>query len=125
MSIIALLGREPEIDQLPVRSGRVLQCQFDDRQAKADLRSYRKKGPDRSTPLLLDALRAEGVEGASLLDIGGGVDRLGVMMVDVCHLGVSDNDGFTRFLVRAPDGSLWTLIERNTGDHAVAGSGRR
>src|SRR5215213_2951492 len=30
-------------------------------------------------------------------------DRLAIMTVEVCHLGVSDNDGFTRFLVRAPD----------------------
>jgi magnesium-protoporphyrin O-methyltransferase len=48
-------------------------AKFDDRQAKADLRNYRRKGPDRSARLLLDALRTQGVEGSSLLDIGGGV----------------------------------------------------
>ncbi|HKH92750.1 MAG TPA: hypothetical protein VKA54_13170 [Gemmatimonadaceae bacterium] len=46
-------------------------------------------------------------------------DRLAIMTVEVCHLGVSDNDGFTRFLVRAHDGSRWTLMERGAADHAV------
>jgi hypothetical protein len=46
-------------------------------------------------------------------------NRLAVMTVEVCHLGAFDNDGFTRFLVRAPDGSLWTLMERGAGDHGV------
>jgi hypothetical protein len=46
-------------------------------------------------------------------------DRLAIITVGVCHLGVSDNDGFTRSLVRAPDGSRWTLMERGTADHGV------
>src|SRR5215203_2699371 len=46
-------------------------------------------------------------------------DRLAILTVEVCHLGVCDNDGFTRFLVRAPDGSRWTLMERGAVDHAV------
>ena len=49
------------------------ETQFNDRQAAKDLKRYRKKGPDKTTRLLLDALRAEGVRGASLLDVGGGV----------------------------------------------------
>ena len=54
-------------------AGACYDAKFDDRRAEADLRHYRRKGPDRSTRLLLDALRAQGVEGAGLLDIGGGV----------------------------------------------------
>ena len=54
------------------------QCQgieafFDRREAERELRSYRKKGPSSVTKMLLDAIRAEGIDGASLLDIGGGV----------------------------------------------------
>lgn len=54
------------------------QCQgieniFSERVARKDLKRYRKKGPLKTTRILLDALRAEGVEGATLLDIGGGV----------------------------------------------------
>jgi len=49
------------------------QSQFGERHAAKDLRRYRRKGPDRTTRLLLDQLRAVGVRGRSLLDIGGGI----------------------------------------------------
>jgi hypothetical protein len=35
------------------------------------LRAYACHGPDRTTRLLLDAVKAEHIEGATLLDIGG------------------------------------------------------
>lgn len=46
---------------------------FSRRLAARELRRYRKKGPERATATLLDALRREGVEDVSLLDVGGGV----------------------------------------------------
>jgi magnesium-protoporphyrin O-methyltransferase len=46
---------------------------FDRRSAEADLERYRRQGPDRTTRILLEILRARGVRGASLLDIGGGI----------------------------------------------------
>ena len=44
--------------------------------AAMDLKRYRKKGPDRTTQLLLDAIKTQGVEGKTLLDIGGGVGTI-------------------------------------------------
>jgi magnesium-protoporphyrin O-methyltransferase len=41
--------------------------------AASDLRRCRGKGPSPWTRTLIDALKAEGVEGATLLDIGGGI----------------------------------------------------
>lgn len=49
---------------------------FDRRQAARDLKRYRRRGPDRTTALLLAALRAEGITGASLLDVGGGIGAI-------------------------------------------------
>jgi methyltransferase family protein len=46
---------------------------FDRRNADDDLRRYRREGPDRTTRMLLDLIRAEGVDGATILDIGGGI----------------------------------------------------
>jgi predicted TPR repeat methyltransferase len=46
---------------------------FGERTARRDLERYRRQGPSKATAELLGALRAEGVEGASVLDIGGGV----------------------------------------------------
>jgi 2-polyprenyl-3-methyl-5-hydroxy-6-metoxy-1,4-benzoquinol methylase len=55
---------------------------FGDRMAACDLRRYRKKGPKRATRLLLGALEAEGVEGKTLLDIGGGIGAIQHELLD-------------------------------------------
>ncbi len=49
---------------------------FDRELAEDQLDHVRTKGPEKTTRLLLDALRARGVEGRSLLDIGGGVGTI-------------------------------------------------
>ena len=49
------------------------ESQFGAKHAARDLARYRKKGPDKTTRLLLDALKAAGIEGASLLDVGAGI----------------------------------------------------
>ena len=46
---------------------------FDTGTAEGDLRDYRRHGPDKTTRLLIEALKTFGIEGQSLLDIGGGV----------------------------------------------------
>ena len=55
---------------------------FGERTARRDLRRYRRRGPSKPTRLLLDALGAEGVEGATLLDIGGGVGAIQLELLD-------------------------------------------
>jgi len=49
---------------------------FGEKTARHDLRRYRKRGPSRPTRVLLDAIRHEGVERASVLDIGGGIGAI-------------------------------------------------
>ncbi len=46
---------------------------FNEKSVASELASYRAKGPAKTTRLMIDALKAEGVQGATLLDIGGGV----------------------------------------------------
>jgi len=41
-----------------------------------ELKKYRRKGPRGTTRTLIDALRGEGIDGATLLDIGGGVGAI-------------------------------------------------
>jgi magnesium-protoporphyrin O-methyltransferase len=50
---------------------------FDRRNAEGDLRRYRRKGPDRTTRMLLDLIRGQGLEGATVLDVGGGIGIIG------------------------------------------------
>lgn len=54
--------------------------------ASRDLARYRDKGPRKTTRLLLDALKAEGVAGRSLLDVGGGV---GIIAHELVPAGVT------------------------------------
>ena len=49
---------------------------FSTKDADDDLARYLKQGPDRTTRALIDAIVAEGVEGATLLDIGGGIGAI-------------------------------------------------
>ena len=55
---------------------------FGDAVAERDLRRYRKRGPHATTRILLDALTTEGVRGAEVLDIGGGVGAIGNALLD-------------------------------------------
>jgi hypothetical protein len=48
---------------------------FDAKAAEGDLR-YLEKGPDGTTTALIGAIVAEGIEGATLLDIGGGIGAI-------------------------------------------------
>jgi magnesium-protoporphyrin O-methyltransferase len=49
---------------------------YNEKRAAADLRQYREQGPNPWTKVLIDALKAEGVAGATLLDIGGGIGAI-------------------------------------------------
>jgi Methyltransferase domain len=49
---------------------------YDEKIAASDLRKYRENGPKPWTQALLDALKAEGVEGATVLNIGGGIGAI-------------------------------------------------
>ena len=50
---------------------------FDARTARRELTAYRRSGPSGSTRRLIEALKATGVDGATVLDIGGGVGVIG------------------------------------------------
>jgi len=49
---------------------------FSSKEAENDLKRYRRNGPDSSTKALIEAIVAEGVEGATLLDIGAGIGAI-------------------------------------------------
>jgi magnesium-protoporphyrin O-methyltransferase len=49
---------------------------FDEKRARSDVKRYRRRGPDRSSQLLIDLLLEAGVRERSVLDVGGGVGAL-------------------------------------------------
>jgi magnesium-protoporphyrin O-methyltransferase len=46
---------------------------FNDRHAVKHLKRYHRRGPNKTTRRLLEALRAAGIQGASVLDVGAGI----------------------------------------------------
>jgi len=67
------------------------QCQgienmFDKKAAKRALKQYLKKGPSKTTEMLLKAIHKKGVKGLDFLDIGGGI---GAIQYDLIKAGAS------------------------------------
>lgn len=62
--------------------------QFNDDEARRDLLQYRANGADPSTRRLVDALVTQGVAGASLLDVGGGI---GAVQLQLLAAGVASS----------------------------------
>jgi magnesium-protoporphyrin O-methyltransferase len=62
--------------------------EFDDRLARRELRRYRRRGPSATARRLLGALHGAGVEGASFIDVGGGVGAIqhGLMAASGAYL---------------------------------------
>jgi 2-polyprenyl-3-methyl-5-hydroxy-6-metoxy-1,4-benzoquinol methylase len=74
---------------------------FDQRDAQRRLARYRRRGPEGTTRLLVDALRAAGVAGATILDIGGGA---GVIHHELLRAGAAqatDIDASSAYLAAA------------------------
>ncbi len=63
-----------------------IESKFDQEYAKKKLIEYREKGPKKSTQQLIEVIAEESLEGAALLDIGGGV---GDIQHALLKLGVS------------------------------------
>jgi magnesium-protoporphyrin O-methyltransferase len=55
---------------------------FGERTARHDLKRYRRRGPSKPTRRMLDAVRREGIEDASVLDIGGGIGTIQFELLD-------------------------------------------
>ncbi len=53
-----------------------MEAQFNQKLVERELQKYRKKGPGKPTRKLLEAIQTSGVEGLTLLDIGGGVGAI-------------------------------------------------
>jgi SAM-dependent methyltransferase len=76
-------------------------AKFDEKGARKDLLSYRKSGADGSTKRLIDALLRHGVEGATLLDIGGGVGAIQLELLAAGAASSLDVDASAAFLATA------------------------
>jgi len=74
---------------------------FNEKFATKELKRYRRKGPMPSTRILVERLRAAGVEGATLLDIGGGIGVIQHELLDAGAASAVDIDGSSPYLAIA------------------------
>jgi SAM-dependent methyltransferase len=74
---------------------------FDDKEASHDLDEWHRKGPAKATADLIEAIRAEGVEGGSVIDIGAGVGILHVELLEAGLANAIDVDLSSAFLAAA------------------------
>ena len=75
--------------------------QFSSQDAEADLRRYRKDGPAGSTKALIDALTKAGVDGATLLDIGGGIGAIQLALLKAGAASVESVDATEAYVTVA------------------------
>jgi magnesium-protoporphyrin O-methyltransferase len=72
---------------------------FDEGYAQGDLDDYRAKGPERSTRVLLDLIHAAtDVQGATVLDIGGGVGAVHHELLKAAAVSAVDVDGSSAYI---------------------------
>ena len=74
---------------------------FDGTMAQRDLERYRRRGPEGSTRRLIGELVRQGVEGRSLLDIGGGVGVIGHELLSAGASHALDVDASRAYLAAA------------------------
>jgi|SRR5579884_1303454 len=78
------------------------QCQgiegcFNPKLVKRELADYHRRGPRKTTRLLVEALRAADVQGATLLDIGGGVGAIQHALLQAGAAEATDVDAATAY----------------------------
>lgn len=74
---------------------------FDQRDARHRLERYRRRGPEGTTRLLIDALRSAGVQGASVLEIGAGVGVVHHELIRAGAVQATDVDASSAYIAAA------------------------
>ena len=74
---------------------------YNEKIAAADLRKYRKNGPRPWARALIEAIEAEGVQGATLLDIGGGIGVIQHELLDSGAAHATSVEGSSAYLSAA------------------------
>jgi SAM-dependent methyltransferase len=74
---------------------------YDGRDAERDLAALRSRGPGPTTQELIDAIRAQRVEGATLLDVGAGVGAVHLALLEDGAARAVDVDASREYLASA------------------------
>ncbi len=80
-----------------------IEAEFDRRLAERELRRFRRRGPTKSTRLLLADLAAAVTLDSTLLDIGGGIGAIHHLMLDAGAVSAVQVDASSAYIVAARD----------------------
>ncbi len=80
-----------------------IEREFNAEGAKSEIDEYRTEGPTETTQFLIDALTDQGVEGLTLLDIGGGVGAIQHAMLSAGASAATAVEASTAFAKAAED----------------------
>jgi hypothetical protein len=80
------------------RQCRAIESMFNTRTAEWELRRYHKRGPVKTTRVLVEALQREGVAGETLLDIGGGIGAIQMALLKGGAQSVTDVDASAGYI---------------------------
>ncbi len=84
------------------------QCQgieelFSQQYVSKELSRYRKKGPDKTTRMLIHAIQEQDIQGLTLLDIGGGVGAIQHDLLDAGAQSATDVDASSAYINAAKE----------------------
>ena len=89
-----------------------IEREFNAEDAKSEIDEYRTEGPIETTQFLIDALTDQGVEGLTLLDIGGGVGAIQHAMLSAGASAATAVEASTAFAKAADDEARELGLER-------------
>ena len=78
-----------------------IEVQFDSREAAKKLADYKRNGPAGTTRILIAALKEAGVEGRTLLDIGGGIGAIQMELLKAGARGAVSVEASTAYIQAA------------------------
>jgi predicted TPR repeat methyltransferase len=82
-----------------------------------ELSHYRRKGPDKTTRMLIQAIEKLGVDGLTLLDIGGGVGAVQHALLEAGATQATDVEASTAFLKAAREEDQWLNLSERVAFH--------
>jgi len=90
---------------------------YEGHNAPQDLAAWRSRGPRRATQELIDVIRADGVEGAALLDIGAGVGTVHMLLLEAGAATAVDVDASRDYLAAARAEAEWRGLADRVAYH--------
>src|SRR6266704_373506 len=86
---------------------------FSERSARAEAKRYRRKGLDATSRRIFDFVKKQGVEGRTVLEVGGGI---GAIQIELLKAGAGSDHAREMLVMSVPKRTWWTRIAMLLGN---------